>query len=123
MKDVKKALFFLVVNKVEKYWQSNWYDLYSKIKYFRRTCELGCGINPNYWNKGYFTEVLEYLIKIVVRKNRFLRCQCIVTESNYPSVKVLIKCGFKKEGLMKNALRDNNRKKSYNAVMIAKTIK
>tara|TARA_Y100000816_G_scaffold292019_1_gene285439 strand:+ start:4576 stop:5127 length:552 start_codon:yes stop_codon:yes gene_type:complete len=94
-----------------------------KIDISRRTCELGCGINPNYWNNGYFTEVLKYLSKIVVRKNRFLRCQCIVPERNYPSLQVLIKCGFKKEGLMKNALRDNNRKKSFNAVMIAKTIK
>ena len=92
------------------------------INISRKTCEIGYGINPNYWNKGYFTEVLKYLLKIILRKNRFLRCQSVTSKNNYSSIQGLIKCGFKKEGIMKKFYRNKKQNKNFDAMILAKTI-
>ena len=42
------------------------------INLSRKTCEIGYGINPDYWGKGYFSEILKGLSKIILKKNRFL---------------------------------------------------
>ena len=93
------------------------------INILRQTCEIGYGINPNYWNKGYFTEALKYLLKNILRKNRFLRCQSITSKNNYSSIRGLFKCGFKKEGLMVKFYRNQILKKNFDAVILAKTVK
>ena len=93
------------------------------INTFRRSCEIGYGINPKFWNKGFFTEALKYLLKVVLRKNRFLRCQSITSKKNYASIRGLTKCGFKKEGIMRNFYRNNKQKKNFDAMILAKTIK
>ena len=74
--------------------------------------------------KRYQDEKYEILkcIKNVLKKNKFLRCQAITSISNNSSIQTLIKCGFKKEGVMKKFLRNNQQKKSFDAVILAKTI-
>lgn len=93
------------------------------INYLRKTCEVGYGINPNYWGKGYFVEVLKGLIKMILTKNRFLRCQAITSKKNTYSIKGLKKCGFKIEGILKNFYRDNKYKKNFDAVILSKIIR
>lgn len=92
------------------------------INITRRTCEIGYGINPNYWGKGYFTETIRGLVKIILKKERFLRCQAITSKNNDASINGLIKCGFKKEGIMKKFYRNNKKKKNFDAIILAKTI-
>ena len=92
------------------------------INITRRTCEIGYGINPNYWGKGYFTETIRGLVKIILKKERFLRCQAITSKNNGASIHGLIKCGFKKEGIMRKFYRNNKKKKNYDAIILAKTI-
>ena len=92
------------------------------INLSRRTCEIGYGINPDYWGNGFFTEILKGLSKVILKKNRFLRCQAITSKNNSSSVRGLIKCGFKKEGVMKKFYRNNKLNKSFDAVMHAKTL-
>ncbi len=93
-----------------------------KINFLRKTCEIGYGINPNYWNKGYFTETLKFLLKIFLKKNRFLRCQSITSKNNHSSIKGLLRCGFKREGIMKKYYRNKKQNKNFDAVILAKTI-
>lgn len=92
------------------------------INIMRRTCDIGYGINPNYWGKGYFTETIRGLVKIILKKERFLRCQAITSKNNFSSINGLIKCGFKKEGIMKKFYRNNKKKKNFDAIILAKTI-
>ena len=92
------------------------------INISRKTCEIGYGINPNYWGRGYFPETLKGLLKIILKKNKFLRCQAITPKKNNSSISSLIKCGFKKEGVMKKFYRNKKQKKSFDAVILAKTI-
>ena len=40
------------------------------INCVRKTCEVGYGINPNYWGNGYFVETLRGLMKLVLRSKR-----------------------------------------------------
>ena len=89
----------------------------------RRTCEVGYGINPDYWGNGFFTETLKGLSKIILKKNRFLRCQAITSKNNPSSVYGLIKCGFNKEGVMKKFYRSNKVNKNFDAVILAKTFR
>ena len=93
------------------------------ISLSRRTCEVGYGINPDYWGNGFFTETLKGLSKIILKKNRFLRCQAITSKNNPSSVYGLIKCGFNKEGVMKKFYRSNKLNKSFDAVIHAKTLR
>lgn len=91
------------------------------INIIRKTCEIGYGINPNYWGRGYFPETLKGLLKIILKKNRFLRCQAITPKNNTSSVRGLIKCGFKREGIMKKFYRNNKQKINFDAIILAKT--
>ena len=93
------------------------------INLSRRTCEVGYGINPDYWGNGFFTEILKGLSKIILKKNRFLRCQAITSKKNPSSVYGLIKCGFNKEGVMKKFYRSNKLNKNFDAVIHAKTLR
>ena len=92
------------------------------ISLLRKTCEIGYGINPDYWGNGYFSEVLKGFSKIILKKNRFLRCQAITSKNNSSSESGLIKCGFKREGVMKKFYRSNKLNKSFDAVIHAKTL-
>ena len=94
----------------------------NNINYARKSFEIGYGINPDYWGKGYFTEAIKGLLKNVLKKNKFLRCQAITSINNNSSIRTLIKCGFKKEGQLKKFLRNNKQKKNFDAVILAKTI-
>ena len=123
LKDVKKANSFwwsIVLKKTNKVIGT---ICIHNINILRKSCEIGYGINPNYWGKGYFTESLKYLLNVFLKKKRFLRCQSITSKYNHSSVKALIKCGFKKEGIMKKFYRDKKINKNFDAVILAKTVK
>lgn len=92
------------------------------VNTFRKTCEIGYGINPDFWGKGFFKEIINGLMKICIKKNRFHRCQAITAKNNIASIMGLIKCGFKKEGVLVNYYFDKDNKKNFDAVLLSKTI-
>ena len=91
------------------------------INMTRKSCDLGYGINPKFWGKGYFKESVKGLIKIIIRKDRFRRCQVVTAKYNQPSAWGLIKCGFKKEGILIKYYGGVH-KKNFDALLLAKTI-
>lgn len=90
------------------------------INLSRNTCTIGYGINPDYWGKGYFAETLKGILKVILKKNRFLRCQAVTSKKNLPSINGLKRCGFKIEGVMKKYYA--SKKKNFDAVILAITI-
>ena len=86
----------------------------------RKSCEIAYGLNPKYWNKGYFKETLKGLSSIIICKNRFIRCQVFTAKSNRASLFALKKCGFKLEGTLEKYYYNNVKKKHFDALILSK---
>ncbi len=59
--------------------------------------ELGYALRPQYWGKGYATEMAHALVD-VARKLALPRLIAITMASNGPSQRVLVKCAFSPDG-------------------------
>jgi RimJ/RimL family protein N-acetyltransferase len=56
--------------------------------------EVGYGMMPEYWGKGYGSEILDCMVKLSKKHHRITRLIAIVNPENHGSVKVLAKKGF-----------------------------
>jgi ribosomal-protein-alanine N-acetyltransferase len=65
--------------------------------------EIGYGLLPGYWGKGYNSEAVEKIIDFGLKEMKLHRIYGLIVPGNDASVRVLEKFGFQKEGL----LRDN----------------
>ncbi|MCR8968445.1 GNAT family N-acetyltransferase [Facklamia sp. 7083-14-GEN3] len=64
-------------------------------------CELGYSIHNQYWRNGYAYEALDSFLGYVQSDLKFHRVEAHVKEGNTPSANLLIKLGFKSEGIRK----------------------
>lgn len=71
------------------------------------TCELGYAISSNYWNKGYTTEALKAVIAYL-QEEGFKTIYAKHLSLNPASGKVMLKCGMKYEGTLRNRMIDKN---------------
>lgn len=67
--------------------------------------EIGYWLGRDYWNKGYMTEALEAVIKYGFEELDLIRQYANVFVNNKGSAKVLEKCGFKFEGILRKAAK------------------
>lgn len=63
---------------------------------------LGYGLNKDYWNKGYMSEALVGLVDFLYANTLVNRIQATVTMNNTPSIKLLEKHFFQREGILRN---------------------
>jgi [ribosomal protein S5]-alanine N-acetyltransferase len=56
--------------------------------------EVGYGMLPMYWGKGYASEMLDCMVRHVRRHHRITKLVAVVNPENARSVKVLVKKGF-----------------------------
>ena len=81
--------------------------------------EIGYFLDEAYWNKGITTKAVRKPEQIGFGKLKLDRIEIVMNPKNKASEKVAIKCGYKKEGLMKKFIKQKNK---YSAVwMYAKT--
>ena len=66
-----------------------------------RRCEIGYDIKKSKWNKGYATEAIKLLVNFALCDMNLNRVEAFVTPGNDVSVRVLEKCGFIREGLVR----------------------
>ncbi|MBU0596766.1 GNAT family N-acetyltransferase [Patescibacteria group bacterium] len=66
--------------------------------------EVGYFVDEKYWGNGIATKAVKKLEKIGFGKLRLKRIIILMNPKNIASKKVAIKCGYKKEGLMKKAV-------------------
>ena len=59
--------------------------------------EVGYSLNPEYWQQGYMTEVLEACLPVGFKKAGIHSAMACVNPENTGSIKVLEKVGFVKE--------------------------
>lgn len=86
------------------------------IDYVRKSIEIGYGISPDYWNQGFFQEVLNVILEYFFIKLDFHRIYAKTQNDNLPSINGLQKLGFKKEGILRDFYLSRNGKK-HNATI------
>jgi len=66
--------------------------------------EIGYFIEEEHWGKGITTKAVKKLEKIGFKELGLKRIQALMLIGNKASEKVAIKCGYKKEGIMRKAI-------------------
>lgn len=72
------------------------------------SCTVGYKIDPRYQSKGYCTEALDFTVKHVITSDDIHRIEALVMPDNIPSITLLEKVGFVREGLCKDKILLNN---------------
>jgi ribosomal-protein-alanine N-acetyltransferase len=67
--------------------------------------EIGYFVAEEYWGKGIATKAVKILEKIGFKELGLKRISIVMNPKNKASEKVAIKCGYKKEGLMKSFVK------------------
>jgi [ribosomal protein S5]-alanine N-acetyltransferase len=80
--------------------------------------EIGYFLDENFWSKGITTKAVKLLEKIGFNKLKLKRIEIIMDVKNIGSKKVAIKCRYKKEGMMRKAIKDEG--KLHDAYLYAK---
>lgn len=73
----------------------------------RKTAEIGYWIGEPYWNKGIATEAVKLITDYGFNELDLVRIHTGVFEYNTSSMKVLEKCGYKKDGVFEKAVLKN----------------
>ena len=87
------------------------------IDWRKKNGEISYGLSPYHWGQGYFHETLMLLLQFMFRKLSFHRICAITRYDNLPSIKSLKRCGFKKEGRLRDFYLSHNGKR-YDAVIL-----
>ena len=66
-----------------------------------RCAEIDYWLGKNYWRRGLATEAMRLVLKFGFKKLKLHRIHAHTFEKNIASRKVLEKCGFKIEGIMR----------------------
>jgi len=74
---------------------------------FKYNGEMGYWITPDYWGKGIATESVKLMIDFAFKVHPMKRIFAEVFSGNSASVRVLEKCNFEKEAILKNAIIKN----------------
>lgn len=70
--------------------------------------EIGYDLIPAYWRKGIITEAVEAVIQYCFKELNLYRIGAVTFPENEPSYKLLLKLGFKNEGLLRGYIYQNN---------------
>lgn len=73
------------------------------------TAEIGFWIGEPYWGQGLMTKAVDWMVQYCFDELALKRIYADVVEYNVPSMRVLQKCGFELEGVLrKNIYKNKN---------------
>ena len=72
----------------------------------KRDCQIGYGINPSYWRKGYFAEAMTLVLSNLFSVFAFHRISAVTQADNTPSIEGLKSLGFSAEGRLRDYYLD-----------------
>jgi len=75
---------------------------FSTVSYLHGTAELVYDLAPSYWGRGIMRRAVEAVLQWAFSELGLQRVQAVVMTTNHPSIKVLERCGFAREGLLRN---------------------
>ncbi len=81
----------------------------------RHRANIGYDLQTNFWNRGIITEALKTVINFGFNELDINRIEAEVMQGNYASEKLLIKVGFKNEGILREWMYWND--KHYDMIM------
>lgn len=74
---------------------------------YRKSAEVGYFLGEPYWNKGIITRAVNLICDYGFRELDIVRIHAGIFEFNAASMRVLEKCGFRREAIFKNAVFKN----------------
>ncbi len=83
--------------------------LICKEDVYRRSAEIGYWLGEPYWNRGFASIAIKLLTDYGLHGLDLNRIQAGVFEYNKASMRVLEKCGYKKEGIFRKSVIKNDR--------------
>lgn len=72
-----------------------------------KKAEIGYELHPYYWNKGITTEAVKEVLRYSFEELQLFRMGAVTYPQNEPSIYLLQRLGFKKEGLLRGYLYQN----------------
>lgn len=72
-----------------------------------KRAEIGYELHPTYWRKGYISEAIEKVLQFSFENMDINRMGAVVYPENEPSLNLLMKLGFEKEGLLRGYIQQN----------------
>ncbi len=85
----------------------------------KRSAEIGYGLDPDYWGKGYFTESLTVVINYLFETQNFHRVFAKTHSNNVNSIMALEKYGFVNEGRMRDFYKSDDSDQYFHAEILA----
>jgi ribosomal-protein-alanine N-acetyltransferase len=73
-----------------------------------KRAELGYELHSSFWRMGYASEAIKEVLGFSFNQLDLYRIGAMVYPENEASIKLLIKLGFMKEGLLRGYIRQNN---------------
>ena len=64
--------------------------------------EIGYDLDPAYWGQGIMTEALRAILEYGFKKMGLNRIQAVIDSENTRSQKLVLRLGFKKEGVLRH---------------------
>lgn len=74
---------------------------------YRRTAEVGYWLGEPFWGKGIVTDAVSVIVPVAFERFNIVRLQAGVFGNNPGSMRVLQKCGFVREAVLRNAITKN----------------
>lgn len=71
-------------------------------------CEIGYTLNPEFQHKGYGREAVGYVLKYLFEEKKKHKITASVDPENIPSIKFLESLGFKREGILRKCIYEEN---------------
>jgi RimJ/RimL family protein N-acetyltransferase len=90
------------------------------IDVYRKSAELGYFLGEPFWNKGIMTKAVNIACDYGFKRMDIVRIYAGVFEYNAASIRVLEKCGFKREAVLEKAVYKNQ--KYFNEIRYAKIL-
>ncbi len=75
---------------------------------FEHQAEIGYWLAREFWNRGYMTDTVAAMVKWLFAEQDFIKLTANVFDFNFASVQVLLKNGFKEEGLLRKHIKKDN---------------
>ena len=87
---------------------------------YRKSAEIGYFLGEPYWNMGIMTQAINLICDFGFKTMDIVRIHAGIFEFNPASMRVLEKCGFKRESVSEKAIF--KKEKFYNEIRYAKII-
>lgn len=80
----------------------------NNLSTWSKKAEIGFELHPSHWNKGITSEAVKEVLRYSFEYLELFRIGAVTYPQNEPSIQLLNRLGFTKEGLLRGYLYQNN---------------